>query len=103
MVDDGGPAFPNYISAGGGGGGSGGKEGGAGGGGAPGILISGGMSLRDYFAAAAISRCIEVAAEFVMLEPGFEPNTRKLSEIMLRASKAAFHVADDMLAERSKP
>jgi hypothetical protein len=60
------------------------------------------MTLRDYFAAAAISRCIEVAAQFVMEEPDFEPDSVKLSEIMRRAAGFAGVVADIMLKERSK-
>jgi hypothetical protein len=60
------------------------------------------VTLRDYFAAAAISRSIEVIADFVMVEPGFEPNTVKLSEIVVRSAKLAGAVADAMLAERAK-
>lgn len=61
-----------------------------------------GMTLRDYFAAAALSRCIEVAAEFVMMEPDFVAGERKLSEIMIRAAKLAVFAADALLKERAK-
>jgi len=59
-----------------------------------------GMSLRDYFAAAALNRSIEVIAQFVVLEDGFRPGERNLSEIRDRAATLAYSIADAMLKER---
>ena len=88
-TDDGGPAFPAQpIIRHPGGGDT--------------VLNQPGMTLRDYFAAAALSRCIEIAAEFMMTEPDFESDTRGLSEMMRRAAGYAMFTADAMLAERAK-
>jgi hypothetical protein len=61
-----------------------------------------GMSLRDYFAGQAVDRCINVAAQFVMEQPDFAPWQTMLSEIVRRGVTMAYHIADAMLAERTK-
>lgn len=61
-----------------------------------------GMTLRDYFAAAAIGRSIEVVAQFIQDDPTFVDQTVGLSEVRDRAATLAFSIADAMLAEREK-
>ena len=73
--DDGGPAFPQEIPAGGG----------------CGPINYFGMSLRDYFAAAGLSQAYSIAYDARNKTPDFDDIT-----------KAAYFLADVMLAERSK-
>lgn len=87
MTNDGGPAFPHYITSGGQGGaaGSGGAAGGSGG---PGALVAGGMTLRDYFAAAALQALITDDTDGGWTLDG--------------AASRAYRFSDAMLAERAK-
>ena len=64
--------------------------------------MSAGLTKREWFAGMALSRSVEVIAQFVMEEPGFKPGTRKLSEIVERASILSFACADAMLKESAK-
>lgn len=63
---------------------------------------SGPKTLRDEFAMAALPRCVEVAAQFMIAEPDFIAGTRGLSELMRRAAGYAYNAADAMLEERKK-
>lgn len=55
------------------------------------VASRGGMSLRDYFAANAISQCIWLR----MTDNGHID--------FMAAARAAYEIADAMLAERNKP
>lgn len=80
-LGDGGPAFPVWVRdrdyAGGG-------------------YVSGGMSMRDYFAAQAMVECIRVAADQT---PGDNP---LLSGLLDKAATYAYYAADAMLKARAK-
>lgn len=60
-----------------------------------------GMTLRQWYAGQALSRSIEVAAQFVMEEPDFKPDTVGLLELMRRAAGYAVAAADALIAAES--
>ena len=70
--NDGGPAFPLETTA-------------------SGVFFESGMSLRDYFAAAAIPECFSLVRENERADGAAE-----------RIARMAYELADAMLAERAK-
>lgn len=69
----------------------------------PKVVAHEGMSLRDYFAAAALPELIKMASTIrYNHEPGNGVNDRNEMPWSPSAAKAAYQIADDMLAEREK-
>ena len=59
-------------------------------------ITSGGMTLRDYFAAKALPECIRIAADQT-------PDDGLLSELFAKAAGYAWVMADTMLEARNEP
>lgn len=82
-TDDGGSAFPTFHN-------EGSRD-------APRLFCSGGMTLRDYFAAALAPALLQIAAK-----EGVAWAKLDADEVVRRNAIGAYRMADAMLEERAK-